>query len=159
VDPREYRCRYIEATSSDYRSLNEDSIVSLSRGSTALGRVGLGEIFMVLFLRAVERLLEDRLGLVDLKLGLEVGDVVREAAAVGATARVGKSELLVSDIIVDGSPVATARAVLLHLFGVDIGEAVLAKEARHSFRGEDSPLGNALVVTVIGLVGSSHFER
>lgn len=59
---------------------------------------------MVLFLRAVERLLEDRLGLVDLKLGLKVGDVVREAAAVGATARVGKSELLVSDIIVDGSP-------------------------------------------------------
>jgi len=111
---------------------------------------------MVLFLRAVERLLEDRLGLVDLKLGLKVGDVVREAAAVGATARVGKSELLVSDIIVDGSPVATARAVLLHLFGVDIGKAILAKEARYSFRGEDSPLGNALVVTVIGLVGSSH---
>lgn len=104
MDPREYRCRYLEATSSDYRSLNEDSIVSSSRGSTALGRVGLGEIFMVLFLRAVERLLEDRLGLVDLKLGLKVGDVVREAAAVGATARVGKSELLVSDIIVDGSP-------------------------------------------------------
>jgi hypothetical protein len=56
-------------------------------------------------------------------------------------------------------PVATARAVLLHLFGVDIGEAVLAKEARHSFRGEDSPLGNALVVTVIGLVGSGHYRK
>jgi hypothetical protein len=60
---------------------------------------------ILLLLRAMERLLEDRLRLVDLKLGLEVGDVVREAAAVGATARVGKGELLVSDIIVDGSPV------------------------------------------------------
>lgn len=158
MDPREYRCRYIETTSSDYRSLTEDSIVRLSRGSTALGRVGLGEVLMVLFLRAVERLLEDRLGLIDLKLSLEVGDVVREAAAVGAAARVGKSKLLISDIIVDGSPVATARSILLHLFGVDIGEAILAKKARYSFRGENSPLGNALVVTVIGLVRSSHFE-
>lgn len=60
---------------------------------------------MILLLRAVERLLEDRLRLVDLKLGLEVRDVVREAAAIGATTRVGKGKLLVSDIIVDGSPV------------------------------------------------------
>lgn len=114
---------------------------------------------MILLLRAVERLLEDRLRLVDLKLGLEVRDVVREAAAIGATTRVGKGKLLVSDIIVDGSPITTTRAVLFHLFGVDVGKAILAKEARYSFRGEDSPLGNALVVTVIGLVGSSHFER
>jgi hypothetical protein len=55
-------------------------------------------------------------------------------------------------------PVASTRAVLLHLLGVDIGKAVLTKEARDSFRGEHSPLGNALVVTVVGLVRSGHRE-
>jgi len=82
---------------------------------------------------------------------------MRETAAVGAASGVGKSELFACNIIVDGSPVTSARAVLLYLLGVHIGKAVLTKEARNSFRGRDSPLGNALVVTVVGLVRSGHF--
>jgi len=111
---------------------------------------------MVFLFRAVKRLLEDGFGFVDLKLSLEIGDM-GEAATVGAASSIGKGKLLASDIIVDSSPVASTRAVLLHLLGVDIGKAVLAKEARNSLRGEHSPLGNALVVTVVGLVRSGHF--
>lgn len=111
---------------------------------------------MVFLFRAVERLLEDGLGLVDLKLSLEIGNM-REAATVGAAAGIGKGELLASDVIVDSSPVASTRAVLLHLLGVNVGKAALTKEARDSFRGEHSPLGDALVVTVVGLVRSGHF--
>jgi hypothetical protein len=113
---------------------------------------------MVFLLRAMERLLEDGLRLVDLELCLEIGNMGK-ATAVGAAASIGEGELLASDIIVDSSPVASTRAVLLHLLGVDIGKAVLTKEARDSFRGEHSPLGNALVVTVVGLVRSGHFCR
>jgi hypothetical protein len=113
---------------------------------------------MVFLLRTVERLLKNGLGLVDLKLCLEIGNM-RKAATVGAAASIGKGELLASDIIVDSSPIASTRAVLLHLLGVDIGEAIFTKEARDSFRGEHSPLGNALVVTVVGLVRSGHCEK
>jgi len=104
----------------------------------------------------MKRLLEDGLGLVDLELCFEIGNM-RKAATVGAAAGIGEGELLASDIIVDSSPVASTRAVLLHLLGVDIGKAVLTKEARDSLRREHSPLGNALVVTIVGLVRSGHF--
>ena len=48
----------------------------LRGGSAALGRVGLGEVLMVLLLWTMDRLLKDGLGLVDLELGLEVWGVV-----------------------------------------------------------------------------------
>jgi len=83
--------------------------------------------------------------------------VVREAAAVGAASGVCEGELFVSDVVVDGSPVASTRAVFLHLLWVDIGKTVLTKETRDSFRGECGSLGNTLVVTVVGLVRSGHF--
>lgn len=55
------------------------------------------------------------------------------------------------------SPVAPASTVLLHLLGVGVGKAVLAKEAGDVVNGEGSALGNALVVTVVGLVGAGHW--
>ena len=65
---------------------------------------------MVFFFRTVECLFEHGLGLVDLKLSLEVGDM-RETAAVGAASGVGKSELFACDIIVDGSPADRVSAL------------------------------------------------
>lgn len=56
----------------DYRPLEEDAICRLGGGSAALGRVGLGEVLVVLLLWTMDRLLKDGLGLVDLELGLEV---------------------------------------------------------------------------------------
>lgn len=113
---------------------------------------------MVLVLGSMDRLFKDRFGLVHLKLGLEVGDMVGEAAAVGAAACVGEGEVLISDVIVDGSPVASARAILLHLLGIDIGIAVLGKEARKMLCGSDSAVSETLVVAVVGLVRASHFD-
>jgi hypothetical protein len=98
------------ATSSNYRPLSDDIIDRSRRRSTALGRVGLGEVFMVFLLRTVERLLKNGLGLVDLKLCLEIGNM-RKAATVGAAASIGKGELLASDIIVDSSPVSSVSAL------------------------------------------------
>lgn len=83
---------------------------------------------------------------------------MREAAAVGAATSVGKGEVFISDVVVDGSPVTSTRAVLLHLLGVDIGIAVLGKEARKMLGREDSALSETLVVTVVGLVRASHFD-
>ena len=64
-------------------------------------------------------LLEDGLGLVDLKLGLEVAQVVRIAAAVGATTCVGEVELLVKDLIANLAPVRQLASG-----GVPIGQEI-----------------------------------
>ena len=53
----------------------------------------------------MKRLLEDRLGFIDLELALEISHVVGNAAAVGAAAGIGKAELLVCDVITEGSPI------------------------------------------------------
>lgn len=82
----------------------------LGSGSTALGRVGLGEVVvLLLFLGAVKRLLKDGLLLVDLELGLEVGDMMGEAAAVGAAAGVCELKIVVSNIIAEATPVLVVR--------------------------------------------------
>jgi len=101
-------------------------------------------------------LFKDRLLFVDLKLGLEVGDMMREAAAVGTAAGVGEAELIVRNVITEGSPIASARSVLLELLGVGISVATLGKETREVLGGSSSPLGETLVVTVVGLVRASH---
>lgn len=125
-------------------------------------------------------LLEDGVLVVDLELGLEVGDVVGEVAAVGAATSVGEAEVMVRDIIVHSSPmmivlvrhrlietrwrvsdgmyipIASARTVLLHLLRVNICKAMLCKVTWEMLRRGSSALGEALVVSVIGLVGASH---
>lgn len=104
-------------------------------------------------------LLKDGLWLVDLELGLEVVDVVGEGAAVGAAASVGKGEAMVDDLFAEATPVALTTAVLLDLLGVNIGVAVLGEEARLMLNGDGSALGDAFVVAVVGLVGTSHIGR
>jgi hypothetical protein len=54
------------------------------------------------------------------------------------------------------TPIASARSVLLDLLGIHVGMAALGKETREMLRGKSSAFGEALVVTVIGLVGASH---
>lgn len=77
----------------------------LGRGAAALRRVCLGELVARLLTgRAMERFFKDGLLLIDLKLGLEVANVVREVAAVGAAAGVGKAEVLVHDFLPDVAP-------------------------------------------------------
>lgn len=65
------------------------------------GRVGLGEL--ILSLGAVDALLEDGVDLVHVELGLEVSDV-GVARGVGTTARVGKVELVIDDLVTRIAP-------------------------------------------------------
>lgn len=104
----------------------------------------------------MERLFEDRLGLIDLELGLEVADVVGEAATVGAAAGIGELEVFVNDFFSEASPVASAATVLLDLFGIHVDMAVLGKETWEMLSGSSGAVGETLVVTVIGLVRASH---
>jgi len=104
----------------------------------------------------MDGLLEDRLRLIDLKLGLEIADMVRNTAAVGAAAGVGEGEVFIYNFFSESSPVALAPTVLLDLLGIDVGIAALGKETRKILDGESSALGNALVITIVGFVRTSH---
>jgi hypothetical protein len=129
--------------------------VHLSRTS-AFGRIGLDQLVRLILERAVDGLLKDRFGLVDLPLALEVADVVGDAAAVGAAAGVCELEVLVHDFFAKASPVAFAATVLLHLLGIDVHMATLGEEARKVLCWDGSPVSETLVVAVVGLVGASH---
>lgn len=72
-------------------------------GGGSGGSVGLGELWV---LCAVDRLLEDGLGLVELELGLEVLEVVGIAGRIGAAASVGKVELVVKNLITRVAPIS-----------------------------------------------------
>jgi len=54
-------------------------------------------------------LLEHRLGLVELELGLEVLNVAREIAAVGAASSIDEVERLVNDLLTSIAPVSQLR--------------------------------------------------
>jgi len=125
-----------------------------------LGRVRVHgtERVLVVLEGAVDVLLEDRLGLVDIKLGLEVLDVGGHGAAVGAAARVDKVEGLVDDLFAHAAPVALAIAVLLGLLGVGVGITVLGKELGHVVIRRVG-LRHVATRTVVELVGASHVCR
>jgi len=128
-------------------------------GVDTLRRVRLGEVISVLLIkRPMDRLFEDGIGLIHLELGLEVGEMM-VGEAVGATASVGEVEALIHDFFAGTSPVAFATAVLLDLLGVSINKAALGKEARQMFRRRDAPISKTLVVTIVVLVRTSHFDK
>lgn len=79
-------------------------VLVVDRAARAGSGLGLGETILVLGLRAVNALLEDGLGLVDLELGLEVVSVVGVSAAVGAATGIGELELLVDDLLTGSAP-------------------------------------------------------
>jgi hypothetical protein len=126
-------------------------------GTSALGRVSLDQLVRLVLKRAVDGLLKNRFRLVDLPLTLEVADVVGEAAAVGAAAGVRELEVLVHDFFTKASPVAFAATVLLHLLRINVHVATLGEEAREVLCWGRSPVGETLMVAVIGLVGASHY--
>ena len=68
------------------------------------GGLGLAVVLDHRHLGAVQALLKDGLGLVDLELGLEVLRVAGDAAAVGAAAGVGKVERLVGGLLASVAP-------------------------------------------------------
>ena len=70
------------------------------------GGLGLGDVLVFLsrHLGAVQALLKDGLGLVDLELGLEVLRVAGDAAAIRAAAGVGKVEGFVDDFLAGVAP-------------------------------------------------------
>lgn len=80
-------------------------VLLIFRGAAALGGSRLGEILALIVLGGtVNGLLEDGLGLVDVKLGLEVAELI--AAAIGATSSMGKGEILVVlDFLASVAPV------------------------------------------------------
>lgn len=104
----------------------------------------------------MKRLFKDRFRLIDLELALEISHMVGDAAAVRAAASVGKAELLVCDVIAEGSPIASTTSVLLDLFGIDIGVAALREEAWEVLRRSCRAFSKTLVITVVGFVGASH---
>lgn len=133
-------------------------VLVVDRTAGARGALCLGEHVVLLDLGAVEALLKDGLGLVDLELGLEVMEMVRVAAAVGAAASVGELELLVDDLLARRAPVAAATSVLLGLLGVNTVEAALGEELGKILMRDGGALGQAGVVLLVELVRSSHVE-
>jgi hypothetical protein len=71
---------------------------------------------ILLRLGAVDTLLEDGLGLIELELGLEVMEMVGVAAAVGAATSVGKLELLIDDLLTGTSPIVGQNLSLCGLY-------------------------------------------
>jgi len=106
----------------------------------------------------VDTLLEDRLGLIELELGLEVVQVVGVAAAVGTATGVGEVELLIDNLLASSAPVTLAAAVLLSLLRVDTLEAVLGKELGDIVLRENCALGKTSMVFLVELVRSSHVD-
>jgi len=106
----------------------------------------------------VDRLFEHGLSVNHFILGLELVDMMRRSAAIGAATGVGELEGMIHDIVGHGAPVASAIAVLLDLFGIDINKATLGKVAWHIVKANSSAFCKALVVTVVGLVGAGHLE-
>lgn len=91
------------------RDLGALGRVVVDRDATGRGSgssVGLGKLWV---LGTVDRLLEDRLGLVELELGLEVLEVVGIAGRIGSTASVGEVELVVKDLIARVAPINDQR--------------------------------------------------
>jgi len=126
----------------------------LVHGSAAGRRLRLGQVLVLG--RAVEALLEDRLRLVDLKLGPEAGGVGSEAAAVRTAPSVGEVEALVDDLVTYVAPVTLSTAVLLGLLGVFSSMAALGKVARQMLRGSCRAIGETGMVLVVELVRASH---
>lgn len=104
----------------------------------------------------MERLFKDGVRLVHIELGLEFIHVMRETAAVGAASSIGEGETLVRNFFSESAPVALAAAVLLDLLGIDVGVTILGEEAWEMHDRHGSTFGNALVITVVGLVRSRH---
>jgi hypothetical protein len=132
--------------------------VGLSRRAATLRRVRLGEVISVIVLvkRAVKGLLKDGFGLIDLELALQISHMVGDAAAVGAATSVGEAERLVCDLVINRAPISPAKAVLLDLLGVGVDVAVLCKEAWKVLRRVSGAFSKTLVITVVGLNGTSH---
>jgi hypothetical protein len=84
--------------------LHSLAVLVLRRARLTRRGVDLGEAIVILEGGTVESLLKDRFGLVELKLGLEVVQVVGVATAVGTTAGIRKVELLVNYFFADTTP-------------------------------------------------------
>jgi len=124
----------------------------------ALRRVRLGEgVTGIIAQRSVKELLEDGFGLIDLEFGFEVREVV-VGEAVRAATGVGEVEVLIDHFLADASPVTLSASVLLDLPGVGINVAAFGEEARQVFCCGSGALAKALVVTVIELMRTSHFD-
>lgn len=80
-------------------------VLLIHRAASAGGALGLVQSVILISLGAVDALLEDGLGLIELELGLEVMEMVRVTAAVGAATSVGELELLVDDLLAGTSPI------------------------------------------------------
>jgi len=106
--------------------------------------------------RTMKVLLEDRLDLIDLELGLECVGIGRQAAAVGTTTGIGKVESVEDYFIAGFTPIAFASAILLGLLGVLVWESVFGKKLGEMLLRMNSALGNAGVVLRVVLVRASH---
>jgi hypothetical protein len=94
-------------TEQDLRGDAQEKRLS-GRRDAALRSVCLGEVVTVVLLsllrRDEEMFFKDGLGLIDLKLGLEVTNMMGDGAAVGAATSVGKAEVFVYNFLARISP-------------------------------------------------------
>jgi hypothetical protein len=118
-------------------------------------RRGLGLALLIL---GAHVLLEDGLRLVDLKFGLEIINVARQATAIGAAAGIVEVEVFVHHLVTSIAPVSPTTAILLGLLGVGISKAVLGEELGQRFMRQDGAVGQAGVVLVVELVRTSHLD-
>lgn len=102
--PNDGECLPYDARGETMRLLLEVVLFVLGRASTLRGR-GLGEVVCLILLGgAVEALLEDGFGLIDVELCLKVAELVSVAAAVGAAAGVDEGKVLVDDLVASSAP-------------------------------------------------------
>ena len=114
---------------------------------SAAGRgLCLGQV-VILLRRAVEALVEDRLQVVDLKLGLEAGGVGSKAAAVRAAPSIGQVESLVDDLVAGISPIA-------HVSGSTYCDWNMASDkTRRLYDCDPDSSGISRVISVFGVKG------
>lgn len=136
-------------------------LVLIINTATARRSIGLLKGSLLFLGSVMNTLLEDWLGLVDLELGLEVIQVVGDGTGIGVTTSVHEAELGVIENFITGvAPVALAATVLLDLFGVGIGETVLAKVLGDMLDGDECAVFRlADVGLVVVLVRASHLEK
>jgi len=101
-------------------------------------------------------LLEDRVSLNMLELGLEPVDVMAVGAAVGTTSSIGELVPIVLRLGPWRAPIAFASTLLLHLLWVGINVSRFGEIARKMLDVVGGAVSQASVVTIILLVRTGH---
>ena len=168
-------------------SLLRDILLLNTRRADTVGALSLLDVthlpIILLINRSVELFLKDRIGLHRLEFGFEVVNVMALGAGVGTTTCVGEVVAVVLRFVARGAPsswvsgrerwmasgtpiplgdmfdlpVAFATSFLLDLLGISVDVSVLGEIAREMLDLIGSAVSKASVVTIVLLMGASHW--